>query len=59
MQGDDEFVGAYDKFEAVHTEESVARSRLQRTGNLAGHTTGTANERKENKAEENVAKNHM
>ena len=52
-------MGADDKFEASFVEESAARSRLQRAGNLDGHTTGTATKRKEYKAEENAVSNHM
>ena len=42
-QGDNEFVGADDEFEAAHAEEITTRERLHRSGNLAGHVTGTAN----------------
>ena len=43
MQGGDEFVRAYDEFEAACAEESAVRARSQRVGNLAGHVTGAAN----------------
>ena len=35
-----------DKFDAEIVEESVARSHLQREGNIAGYATGTAAESK-------------
>ena len=54
-QGDGKFDGADDGFEearaeenvfdAARAEESAARSRSQRAGNLAGHATRTANKR--------------
>ena len=47
LQGGDEFVGADDEFESARSEESAARACLQRSGNLARHATGTANERKD------------
>ena len=47
LQGNDEFVVEDYKFKASFAEESTARSRSQRAGNLARHTSGTANERKE------------
>ena len=59
LQGDDEFYGADNKFEesraeenafnAIRTEESAARERLQRAGNLSGHATGTENKPEEDK----------
>ena len=55
MQGEDEFVGSDNEFEAARAEEnafgtacaekSTTRARSQRAGNLAGHAAGTANER--------------
>ena len=66
-QGGKEFVGSDDEFEAARTEEntpnearaeeSAARARSQRAGNLARHATGTANERDEDEAEGNTAGN--
>ena len=66
-QGSKKFVGADDEFEAAraeentlnaaHTEESATRERSHRAGNLAGHATGTANERNEDKAEGKTAGN--
>ena len=57
FQGEKHFDGAEDEFEqaraeesvfnVVHAEESVARARLQRAGNMAGCATGTANEPEE------------
>ena len=38
-------------------EESAARARLQRAGNLDGYVTGTANDTKEDEEEENAAGN--
>ena len=58
-QGNVEFVGADDVFEAARAEESVARARLQRAWNLDMHATGTATEREEDESEENAARNHM
>ena len=59
LQGDDEFYGADNKFEesraeenafnAIRTEESAARERLQRAGILSGHATGTENKPEEDK----------
>ena len=54
LQGDDEFVGADDEFEAARAYESAASSRLQRSGNLAGHATGKVINHKEEKTEENA-----
>ena len=66
-QGSKEFVGADDEFEAAreeektlnaaHTEESAARARSQRAGNLAGHVPGTENGRDEEKVEGDTAGN--
>ena len=58
-QGDDKFVGVDKEFEASRAEESAARARSQRAGNLAVHAAGTANERKEDEAEENTVRNCM
>ena len=57
LQGDDEFVGADDEFEAACAGESATRARSQRAVNLSGHATGTANECEDDKAEENTARN--
>ena len=57
FQGNKEFVGAEEEFEAARTEESAARACSQRAGNLAGNTTGTAKEREEDKSEDNEARN--
>ena len=53
-QGDEELDGADDEleeartednaFDAARAEESAARARLQRAGNMDGYATGTANE---------------
>ena len=66
-QGGGEFIGADNEFEearaeenvfdAACAEESAAWARSQRAGNLAGHATGTANEREEDEEEENAAGN--
>ena len=66
-QGDEEFNGADDEFEAARAEDnafnaervedSAERARSQRVGNLDGHVTGTTNERKEDKSEGNAAGN--
>ena len=66
-QGSEEFVGADGEFEAAcaeensfnaaRKEESAARSRSQRVGNLARHATGTAKKRDEDKAEGNTVGN--
>ena len=50
LQGNDVFIGADNEFEVERAEESEARARSQRAGNLSGHTTGTANERKEDES---------
>ena len=62
-----QFVGTDNEFEEAHTEENVfdvacaeesaAWARSQRAENLAGHATGTANEREEDEEEENAAGN--
>ena len=59
LQGNDDFVGAANEFEAACAEESTARERLQRAGNLTGNATGKANDYEEEKLEENVARNQM
>ena len=43
-QGENEFIGADDKFEAACAEESVSRACSQRSGKLDGHATATSNE---------------
>ena len=57
LQGDNKFFGAEDTFEVACAEESLARARSQRAGNLSRHAKGTANEREEDGAEENAARN--
>ena len=66
-QGDEEFDGADDEFEeacadesasgAARVEESAARERLKRVGNMAGYVTGDANEPEEEEEEKNVTGN--
>ena len=43
FQGDDDFVGAENEFEAACAEESAARTRSKRAGNMSGHAAGTEN----------------
>ena len=57
MQGNNKFIEADDDFEAEHADKSAAGPRWQRAGNLAGHVTGTENERKEEEAKDNLARN--
>ena len=67
LQGDNEFDGVYNEFEAARaeenafdaarSEESTARARSQRAGKMYGHTTGTANKREEDEEEGNAAGN--
>ena len=67
-QGDDEFIGAENKFvaaraeqnvfDAAHAEESETRACSQRAGNLAKRATGKANKREEDEADGNAAGNH-
>ena len=67
-QGDEEFDGAGNKFDearakenvfdALRAEESAARARLQRAGNMAGYVTGTVKEHKDEEEEENAEWNH-
>ena len=54
--GDDKFIRADDKFDAACAEESTARERLQKAGNLAGRVMGAATERREDNAEDNAAR---
>ena len=67
LQGNEEPDGVNDKleeacaeenaFDASPSEESAARARSHGVGNLDGHATGTANEIKEEKEEDNTAGN--
>ena len=60
LQGNHEFVGMDDEFEAARAEEnafnaaraqeSAEKARSQRAGNLEVNMTGTANKRKEDEA---------
>ena len=66
-QGNDEFDGADKEFEEAcaedfafdraRTEESAARSRLQRARNMDRYATGTANDPEEEDEEENLEGN--
>ena len=66
-QGDGEFDRANDKFEKAHaeenacdtvsTEKSVARARSQSARNMAGYTTGMANNPGEEEEDENAEGN--
>ena len=69
VQGGDKFYGAYNEFEAARAEEnsfgvaraeeSAARARLQRAGDLSRYATRKANEREEEKSEGNASRNFM
>ena len=60
-EADDEFEEARAEekaFDTARVDESMARARSQRGGNLAGYATGTANNPEEDKEEENAEGNH-
>ena len=57
MQVEDKFVRADDNFEAACSEESAERAWSQKAGKMDENMTGTATKRKEDKTEENAARN--
>ena len=56
-QNSKDFIEAAVKFDAVRPDKSAARAKSQRAGNLTNHATETVDERKEDKTEEDEARN--
>ena len=53
-QNDDNFVKVMADFYSARAEESVARARSQRAGNLTKHASGTVDEREGEEIEDNA-----
>ena len=56
-QNSDKFIEAEADFDTAIAENSAARARSQRAGNLTNHATGTVAEIEEDKTEEDEARN--